>query len=103
MVGGGIGCSGRSELQHLLFVGAMEPLLEERLHRAGRQVAPPHQPLISLKDVCDVNPGGVLGQRPPCRRWTAAAEFSFGAPSRNLSVAAAPASQIVRGPSGGQT
>lgn len=35
LVGGVVGCSGRSELFHLFAVGAMEPLLEERFHRAG--------------------------------------------------------------------
>jgi hypothetical protein len=38
----------------------MEALLEERLHRAGRQVAAADQPLISLKDC-----GNVKGSRWP--------------------------------------
>ncbi len=35
---------------HLLFLGAMEPLLEELLHRADRQGAPAHEPLAVLLD-----------------------------------------------------
>jgi hypothetical protein len=33
---------------------AMEPLLEQRLHRGGGQVAAPDEPLVSLKDAGDV-------------------------------------------------
>ena len=36
LVGDGVGCSGRLELEDLLVVWSMGPLLEERPHRRGR-------------------------------------------------------------------
>jgi hypothetical protein len=49
VVGDLVGVLGRLELGNLLGVVSMGPLLEERLHRAGRQIAPADQPLVSLK------------------------------------------------------
>src|SRR4051794_33740592 len=81
----------------------MEPLLEERLHRAGWQVAPPDEPFVSLKVGCGVNRVGGL--------WLSLRSCPGSGLLRSLSalggargrVAAVPASQIVCGPSGGQT
>src|SRR3954466_9678497 len=50
LVGEGVGCSGRLELEDLLVAVAMGPLLEERPHRRGGQVAPADQPLVVLLD-----------------------------------------------------
>ena len=43
----------------------MEPLLEERLHRAGRQVAAADEPLVVLLDAehpCQADQGRVVGE-----------------------------------------
>src|SRR5215211_4332391 len=58
---------------------------------------------LSLKERWDVKACPWPGPVPPSRVVLVAAEFSFGARGRTWSVAAAPASQIVCGPSGGQT
>jgi hypothetical protein len=50
LVGEGVGCSGRLELEDLLVGVSMGPLLEERPHRLGGQVAPADQPLVVLLD-----------------------------------------------------
>ena len=45
----------------------MEPLLEERLHRRGAEVAPPHQPLVVLLDDHagrETDQGPVVGEDP---------------------------------------
>jgi hypothetical protein len=53
------------ELFDLLGVGAMEPLLEERLDRAGGQVAARHEPLVVLLDAehpGEADQGGIVGE-----------------------------------------
>jgi hypothetical protein len=42
------------ELEDLLVLASMEPLLEERLHRLPADVAPTDEPLVSLKVWGDV-------------------------------------------------